>query len=84
MKLHKTTLAAGVGLGYVLGTKAGRERYEAIKKAAVKVADAPAVRQTANVVQVQAFQMTRSAAVKGKEAAVHAVESVRGRSAAEV
>ena len=79
MKLHRTTLVAGVGLGYVLGSRAGRERYEAIKKAAVKVAEAPAVRQTANVVQVQAFEVTRTTVAKGKEAAQHAVEAVRSR-----
>jgi hypothetical protein len=79
MKLHKTTLAAGLGLGYVAGSRAGREQYERIKRAAAKVADAPVVRQTANVVQVQALQMTRTTVAKGREAAVHAVEAVRSR-----
>jgi hypothetical protein len=79
MKLHRATLAAGLGLGYVLGTRAGREQYERIKKAVVKVAETPAVKQTANAVQVQAFEMTKTTVAKSREAAAHAVEAVRHR-----
>ena len=76
----KLTLAAGLGAGYVLGTRAGREQYERIRRAVTKVTEAPAVRQTANVIQVQAFEMTKTAATKGREAAAHAVEAVKNRS----
>lgn len=75
----KLTLAAGLGAGYVLGTRAGRERYEKMRSAARKVADAPAVKQTANAVQVQAYEIGRNAAAKGKDAVVHVVEAVRER-----
>ncbi|OLE22938.1 MAG: hypothetical protein AUG49_17555 [Catenulispora sp. 13_1_20CM_3_70_7] len=75
----KFTLAAGLGAGYVLGTRAGRERYDKMVAAVRKVAQAPAVRQTANVVQVQAFEITRNAASKGREAVGHMVESVKHR-----
>lgn len=75
----KLTLAAGLGAGYVLGTRAGRERYEKMKTAARKVADAPAVKQTANVIQVQAYELGRNAASKGKDVVVHVVEVVRER-----
>ena len=34
------------GIGYVLGARAGRERYEQIKKAATKVRNNPQVQQT--------------------------------------
>lgn len=33
----KFGLVVGAGLGYVLGTRAGRERYEQIKKSATKI-----------------------------------------------
>ena len=79
MKLHRTTLAAGLGLGYVLGTRAGREQYERIRRVAVKVTEAPAVKQTANAVQVQVFEFTKMSVVKGRDAAVHAAEAVRHR-----
>lgn len=73
------TLAAGLGAGYVLGTRAGREQYEKMRAAVRKVADAPAVRQTANVIQVQAFEITRNTASKGRVAVGHVVETVRHR-----
>ncbi len=36
-------IAAGFAAGYVLGTKAGRERYEQIAQAANELANKPAV-----------------------------------------
>lgn len=44
---YRLTFVAGVALGYVLGTRAGRERYEQLKKSARQVAGNPAVRNTA-------------------------------------
>ncbi|GAA2031909.1 hypothetical protein GCM10009839_34930 [Catenulispora yoronensis] len=75
----KLTLAAGLGAGYVLGSRAGREQYDKIVAAVRKVAEAPAVRQTANVIQVQAFEITRTTAHKGREAVGYVVETVRHR-----
>ncbi|GAA1964080.1 YtxH domain-containing protein [Catenulispora subtropica] len=75
----KLTLAAGLGAGYVLGARAGREKYDKIVGAVRKVTEAPAVRQTANVIQVQAFEITRNTAAKGRETVVHVVEKVRHR-----
>jgi hypothetical protein len=37
--------AAGIGIGYVLGTKAGRARFEEIKSQAERVLKDPEVRQ---------------------------------------
>ncbi|MDO5049803.1 MAG: YtxH domain-containing protein [Actinomycetaceae bacterium] len=39
----KFGLLVGAGLGYVLGTRAGRERYEQIKRQASKIRQSPAV-----------------------------------------
>lgn len=39
----KIGLVVGIGIGYVLGTRAGRERYEQIKEAAGKVWNLPQV-----------------------------------------
>lgn len=35
----KITLLAGIGVGYVLGARAGRESYESIKQTATRTAD---------------------------------------------
>lgn len=40
--------ALGFGVGYVLGARAGQERYEQITSAGKRVADHPAVRQLAD------------------------------------
>ncbi|WP_328721884.1 YtxH domain-containing protein [Streptomyces sp. NBC_00247] len=62
---YRLTFIAGLALGYVLGTRAGRERYEQLKKSARQVAENPAVRNT-----------VESAALSGREYAGKAYHSV--------
>jgi hypothetical protein len=47
----KILFLAGLGVGYVLGTRAGRERYEQIKSAASNLWNAPAVQKQVDNVQ---------------------------------
>ncbi|MFE5400763.1 YtxH domain-containing protein [Streptomyces sp. NPDC056580] len=53
---YRLTFIAGVALGYVLGTRAGRERYEQLKKTARRFAENPAVRNTAETAAQQGRQ----------------------------
>ena len=46
-------LVLGIGIGYVLGSRAERERYEQIKRWTSKVADHPAVQGAAGFVQAK-------------------------------
>ncbi|WP_199548928.1 YtxH domain-containing protein [Streptomyces sp. N35] len=62
---YKLTFVAGLALGYVIGTRAGRERYEQLKKSARQIAQNPAVRNT-----------VESAAQSGREVAGKAFASV--------
>ncbi|MFJ5773218.1 YtxH domain-containing protein [Streptomyces sp. NPDC093094] len=62
---YKLMFVAGLALGYVLGTRAGRERYEQLKKSARQVAQNPAVRNTAE-----------SAALQGRDLAGKAFHTV--------
>ncbi|MCS0601379.1 YtxH domain-containing protein [Streptomyces sp. LP11] len=50
---YRLTFVAGLALGYVLGTRAGRERYEQLKKSAQRIAANPAVRNTAETAAQQ-------------------------------
>ncbi|MER5879168.1 YtxH domain-containing protein [Streptomyces sp. NPDC060235] len=50
---YKLTFVAGLALGYVLGTRAGRERYEQLRKSARQVSQNPAVRNTAETAAQQ-------------------------------
>ncbi|SIO05038.1 hypothetical protein SAMN05443544_2452 [Agromyces cerinus subsp. cerinus] len=47
----KILFVVGLGVGYVLGTRAGRERYEQIRKAAEGVWNTPVVQQGVDTVK---------------------------------
>jgi hypothetical protein len=51
---YKATFLVGFGVGYVLGAKAGRERYDAIARTTRRLLENPAVQETAGVLQAQA------------------------------
>ncbi|MBD3945907.1 YtxH domain-containing protein [Nocardioides ganghwensis] len=68
--MKKLMLLVAGGVGYVLGTRAGRERYEQIKKTAMRVKEDPRVQekahQAADVVKETAQQ--KAPVVKDKVA----------------
>jgi hypothetical protein len=49
---YKVTFVVGLALGYVLGTRAGRERYEQMRKSAQQLAQNPVVRNAAETASV--------------------------------
>ncbi|MER7047288.1 MULTISPECIES: YtxH domain-containing protein [Streptomyces] len=65
---YKLTFVVGLALGYVIGTRAGRERYEQLRKSARQFAQNPAVRNAAE-----------SAAHNGREIAGRAFSAVSGK-----
>ncbi|MGX1850248.1 YtxH domain-containing protein [Streptomyces sp. NBC_01456] len=65
---YRLTFIAGLATGYVLGARAGRERYEQLRKAAQRVTQNPAVRNTAE-----------SAALTGRDAASKAFGTVSAK-----
>jgi hypothetical protein len=58
----KAALLAGLGIGYVLGTRDGRERYEQIKAQATKAWNNPRVQETADKAQTKAQDAVKQAA----------------------
>jgi hypothetical protein len=54
MGFYRLTFAAGFAAGFVVGTRAGREKYDQMVKLAKTAAEHPAVQQAAGVVQAQA------------------------------
>ncbi|MFF8956134.1 YtxH domain-containing protein [Streptomyces sp. NPDC014894] len=44
---YKLTFVVGLAIGYVIGTRAGRERYEEMRKSARQFSQNPAVRNAA-------------------------------------
>jgi len=69
MIMRKTTALVAGGIGYVLGARAGRERYDQIVALAQRVSGNPTVQQTA-----------RQAAGAVKEAAPVVKDKVTGSS----
>ncbi|GGM06254.1 hypothetical protein [Nakamurella endophytica] len=50
-------LVLGAAIGYVLGSRAGRERYEQIKRWSSRAADHPAVQGAAGVVRAKISEL---------------------------
>ncbi|MER5768234.1 YtxH domain-containing protein [Streptomyces sp. NPDC001985] len=62
---YKLTFVVGLAIGYVIGTRAGRERYEQMRKSARQFSQNPAVRNAAE-----------SAVQSGREVAGKALHTV--------
>ena len=79
--LKKLSLLAAAGAGYVLGARAGHERYEQIKAQAQKISGNPRVQQAAHqaqdVVTTQASAAADVAKGKAEDVAHAAADKVR-------
>jgi hypothetical protein len=78
--MKKLTLLIAVGIGYVLGTRAGRERYEQIKKTFLNVKDDPRVQSAASTVAETAKEQAPVAAQKVAAAAGAAASAASAHS----
>ncbi|MCY0925737.1 YtxH domain-containing protein [Streptomyces sp. H27-H1] len=77
---YKVTFAVGLAVGYVLGTRAGRERYEQLKKSARELAQNPAVRNTAESAGQSGREFAGKAFAAVSDKMGHAVpEALAGR-----
>ena len=52
--MAKLSFLAGFGAGYVLGSKAGRDRYEQIRRAYAQAKDDPRLQSLAGMAQARA------------------------------
>lgn len=73
----KLVLLAGAAVGYVFGTRAGRERYEQIKQRAGQIWHSPKVQET--IADAESFVSEKAPEVQAKigDAAASAVNAVR-------
>jgi hypothetical protein len=58
---YKATFLVGFAAGYTLGAKAGRERYEQIRRASRGLPSSPAVQSAAGVLQAKATNLAGTA-----------------------
>ena len=75
--MRKLLLLAAIGAGYVLGARAGRQRYEQIKQMFVKVKDDPRVQSAAHTAADTARQQAPIVKDKITAVAATAAEKVR-------
>ncbi|MDA0637639.1 YtxH domain-containing protein [Nonomuraea sp. MCN248] len=61
---YRMPFVMGLAVGYVLGSRAGRERYEQIKRTAQRVADNPRVQEAAGVMGAKASKVGEMARSK--------------------
>jgi hypothetical protein len=78
--MKKLTLLLAVGIGYVLGARAGRARYDQIKKLAFKVKEDPRVQSAASTVADTARQQAPVVADKVTSAASSAASAAAAKS----
>lgn len=62
--MAKLSFLAGFGAGYVLGSKAGRERYEEIRRGWERAKDDPRLQSIAGVAQAKADDAVSSLRAK--------------------
>jgi hypothetical protein len=61
MRIYRMSFVAGLAIGFVAGTRAGREKYEQMVKLARQTADNPSVQQAAGAMQAQATELLSAA-----------------------
>jgi hypothetical protein len=74
----KLIFITGVGVGYVLGTRAGREKFDQMVAQARKVWESPTVQEAAGVVQAQATKLYD----EGKQMVTDQVHKIAGKDGA--
>jgi hypothetical protein len=67
----KLSFIAGLGAGYVLGARAGRERYEQIRRAWEHAKDDPRLQSVAGMAQARADAVVSSVKAKMGSDAPH-------------
>ncbi|GAA1812054.1 YtxH domain-containing protein [Actinomadura chokoriensis] len=74
---------AGAAIGYVLGTKAGRERYEQIKRLSQQVSENPNVQEAAGMLRAKGEEFAGAARGKANHLKERVPEQVAGRGKSE-
>ena len=64
---NRVTFLAGFAAGFVVGTRAGRERYEQMVKLSRKAVEHPAVQQAGRSVGSKAAELSKAAGHKATE-----------------
>ena len=64
---YKAMLAVGFAVGFILGARAGRERYEQLVKYGRQLAENPKVQKATSTVTAKTTELTKTAAAKAPD-----------------
>ena len=78
---YRFPFLTGFAVGFIVGARAGRERYEQIKTLAGKAKDSPAVQQAAGAAQAQAASLARTAKDRAAQTVGDKIPGMRAREA---
>ncbi|GAA4146602.1 YtxH domain-containing protein [Actinomadura keratinilytica] len=76
---YRATFIAGAAVGYVLGTRAGRERYEQIRRMTRRLMENPTVQETAGLLRARGEELAGAAKGKAGELAGAAQKRMPGQ-----
>jgi hypothetical protein len=61
MRFHRAAFATGLAVGFLLGSRAGRERYDQIVKYARKAAESPPAQRAGHAISATAASLSKKA-----------------------
>jgi cell division septum initiation protein DivIVA len=64
VRYHRVVFLAGVAVGFIVGSRAGRERYDQIVKYTQKAVQSPPVQRAGQAVSGKATELSKAAAAK--------------------
>ena len=73
---YRATFIAGFAVGFIVGARAGRERYDQIVKYSKQVVEHPAVQKATSTVTAKATELGKTAAAKAPDLAKTAAATV--------
>ena len=74
---YRLMFGVGLAVGYILGSRAGRERYEQLKRLAHRVSDNPTVQEAAGLMGAKVSRATGVAKDKVSDVAKHRLPFMR-------
>ena len=78
---YRATFIAGFAVGFIVGARAGRERYEQMVKAGRKVAGSPTVQKATQAAGAKATELTKVAKDKAAERMPKVTETAKSSAA---
>ena len=79
MKFTRAAFAAGIAVGFVAGSRAGREQYDRIVKYSRKAITSPPAQRAGRAISAKATDLAKSAATSASKAADGTAKKARER-----